>query len=293
MKAVLRVNDGSKHAPKLDIQQSWWAMIGLGNGEREWTIEEKFEKIAEAGFTGILGFLPPPHEEELWHRLLEQYQFSFGIHSFPAVRSDLTSILKAAKAFGVQYINSQVTHSFVTGEQAQVLLAELIEEAANEQIPYFIETHRGRITQDLIRTVEYVNALPNLRLTIDLSHYIVAGEMLSESEQAESCFAQLLMRTSSLHARVSNGEQIQVDIGNGQHSMLESYKRWWEQGIRCWLKEAQPGDVLPFVTELGPPPYSITTFKNERFVEISDRWEQALVLKQIIEEVWQKANLRS
>ncbi|WP_336786206.1 hypothetical protein [Paenibacillus sp. MMO-177] len=39
------------------------------------------------------------------------------------------------------------------------------------------QTHRGRITQDLIRTTGYIQAIPQFALTIDLSHYVLAGEL--------------------------------------------------------------------------------------------------------------------
>lgn len=290
---LYRINDGSAKPPRLDIQQSWWAMNGLGDGVREWSMEEKFEKIAEAGFTGILGSLPSPEQADRWQRLLERYRFSFGIHSFPASREDLSSLLKQAKPFGVQYVNSQVMDSFTIGNEAVTLLNDLVHEAALQRMPYFVETHRGRITQDLHRTVDYVSAIAGLRLTIDFSHYVVAGEMVNGSDQAEPFLDKLLERTSALHARISNGEQIQVDIGkDATHPMVHHFMRWWERGIRYWLQDAGAGDVLPFVSELGPPSYSITMDNYGQNVrEISNRWEQSLVLKELMEEAWRRALL--
>lgn len=295
-KATRFASDQSISPPRLDIQQSWWAMIGLGNGEREWTIEEKFEKIAEAGFTGIMGRLPEGPDADLWRRLLDDYRFSFGIHSFPGRPEDITQLLKAAKQFGVQYVNSQVMDSFVIGQPAIELLEGLVREGCSAHMPYFVETHRGRVTQDLHRTVEYVKAIPDLRLTIDLSHYIVAGEVTGNDEnvlnRVSELFESLLERTSSIHARVSNGEQVQVDIGpNGEHPMVRHYMDWWQRGIGYWLKDAQPGDLLPFVPELGPPDYAITnpTYASSGRTEISDRWEQALVLKRLGEQAWKLA----
>lgn len=55
---------GGDEKVKIDIKQSGWAMKGLGNENREWTMAETFEKIAEAGFTGIMGELPVVHEIE-------------------------------------------------------------------------------------------------------------------------------------------------------------------------------------------------------------------------------------
>ncbi|MDF2962888.1 MAG: Xylose isomerase domain protein barrel [Paenibacillus sp.] len=292
----LLIQDGGAKPPRMEIHQSWWAMIGVGSNGREWSLEEKFEKIAEAGFTGIMAHLPKGQDAEIWRRLLDEYGFSLGIHSFPRKPEDITELLQEAKQFGVLYVNSQVMDSFVIGQPAVDLLQGLVQEARSASVPYTVETHRGRVTQDLHRTVDYVKAIPDLRLTIDLSHYIVAGELgipdSREMELAEGLFDSLLQRTSSIHARVSNGEQVQVDIGpNAEHKMVEPFMRWWQQGMSYWLNEAKPGDVLPFVTELGPPDYAITerTYDTAGRVEISNRWEQALVLKRLGEEAWKRA----
>jgi sugar phosphate isomerase/epimerase len=283
------LNDGSNKPPRLAVHQSWWAMIDLGNGEREWTVEEKFEKIAAAGFTGILGGVPSdPQEAAKWRNLLDRYNFDFGITITPRSVEEGKAALENARNFGVNYVNAQVQDNFVIGQAAIDLLQGLVTAANEAEMPFFAETHRGRITQDLHRTVDYVQAVPGLRLTLDLSHYILAGEMGSPSEKGEALFNQLLPRTGSVHARVSNGEQIQVDIGpEGQHPMVAHFKRWWSTGMRYWAGQAGPGDVFPFISELGPAGYAITLPGTTQ--EISDRWEQALVFKRIAEECWEQA----
>lgn len=278
-------NDGSNHPPAMEIHQSLWGMIGLPYGGPEWSLEEQLAQIAEAGFTGVLGRLPEPHEEDRWHRLLDRYNLKLGIHSFPRQVSDLVPLAKRATEFGVLYINSQVQDSFVVDEAALDLLRGLYEVCADAGVPYFVETHRGRITQDLLRTVGYVKALPQMRLTIDLSHYIVAGEIGVPHEAVEQAFDILLDRTACIHARVSNGEQVQVDIGQGEQGPILHYLRWWEKGMREWRNRAAPGDILPFVVELGPPAYSIT-LPDGTGTEISDRWQQALVFKRLAAKLW-------
>lgn len=286
---IKNLNDGSAAPPRLAVHQSWWAMIALGNGEREWTVEEKFEKIAAAGFTGILGNIPEdPEKAAQWRNLLNQYNFNFGITIFPSTVEEGQARLAAAKAYGVDYVNAQVRNNFVIGQPAIDLLSGLVEAAQAVEMPFFVETHRGIITQDLHRTVDYVEAIPNLRLTLDLSHYVVAGEMGTYSEKGEELFNRLLPRTGSIHARVSNGEQIQVDIGpDASHPMVEHFKRWWSNGMRHWASQAQPGDIFPFISELGPAGYSITLPGTSQ--EISDRWQQALVFKRLAEECWETA----
>ncbi|MDB5054318.1 MAG: Xylose isomerase domain protein barrel [Bacilli bacterium] len=286
------LNDGTNNSPRLEIQQSWWGMIGIGEGGREWTMEEKFAKIAEAGFTGILGGLPEPEEAKLWRRLLDEYKFSFGISVFPSRREDLVPLLKQASDFGVNYVNSQIMDSFVIGDAAEALIRELVDAAAEQKIPYFVETHRGRVTQDLHRTVDYVAAIPDLRLTIDFSHYAVAGEMVNDFDQADALFDRLLRRTSSIHGRISNGEQVQVSIGpDAEHPIVKAYTKIWMKGMGYWLKQAGPGDILPVLPELGPPHYAITTDGYGKSLhEISDRWQQALLIKGLFEEAWKLAN---
>ncbi|MGG1663128.1 sugar phosphate isomerase/epimerase family protein [Brevibacillus sp. NRS-1366] len=288
-----KINEADLSAPCMEIHQSWWAMRGIGDERGEWSIEKKVEKIAEAGFRGIMGRLPALEEAELWRKLLDRYGLRFGIEAFPEDPEDFSEFLRQSKEFGVSYVNAQVKDAFVVGERAIDRLQGIITAGSKAALPVFVETHRGRITQDLLRTVEYVQALPDLRLTIDLSHYVLAGEMLHADERAEACFQLLLQRTSCIHGRISNGEQIQVDIGpNGEHPIAGRYLAWWKQGMMNWRSEARPGEILPFVCELGPIPYAIAQegYSEAKQQEISNRWEQSLLLKRLAEEVWESVD---
>ncbi|MCD7034617.1 sugar phosphate isomerase/epimerase [Metabacillus sp. GX 13764] len=286
--SVLSANDKSKDQPKLVIQQSMWAMKLYGDYDQEWSLEKKFEQMAHAGFEGVFAGLPAKNEEKLWRRLMEEYSFHFGLESFPETAEDLRELLKKAADHDVLYVNAQVPDGFTIGEPAISRLQELMAEADSFGIPLFIETHRGRITQDLIRTAGYVSALPDLRLTIDLSHYVLAGEM-TDFTIADPYFDQLLKRTSCLHGRITNGQQVQIDVGNGDHPMVEPFQQYWQRGMQYWRNQAGSGDVLPFVCEIGHH-YAVTpNFQPScSWNEISDRWKQSLVMKKIAEQAWDK-----
>ena len=54
-------------------------------------------------------------------------------------------------------------------------------------------------------------------------------------------------------------------------------------GMKMW-RERNAGDAsLIFLCELGPPPYAITDANGE---ELSDRWQEALLIRRWVEEIW-------
>ncbi|MBD3922340.1 sugar phosphate isomerase/epimerase [Paenibacillus sp. PR3] len=269
---------------------SWWGMSNLLFDGRELNMEEKFQLIAESGFQGIDAFTPEPGEAaEQWRSLSEQYGLALSVNVYPKSIEEMKSALERAAAYGgIRAVNVQVMTPFLTGERAIELLSGIAGLADEYRLPVNVETHRGTITQDLIRTAEYVERIPNLRLTADLSHYVLAGEMLNVPEQAETHFRLLLSRADCIHARLSNGEQIQVDIGtDGTHPMLVRYGQWWQEGMWNWQQSHPEGGSLLFIPELGPPPYAITFDEaTNRKREFSDRWEQSLTLMHYARSLW-------
>jgi hypothetical protein len=76
---------------------------------------------------------------------------------------------------------------------------------------------------------------------------------------------------------------VQVPIAFPQHlAWLETFLRWWKEGFALWRGRPQDGDLV-FLCELGPPNYAITDASGN---ELSDRWEEALVLKRLARELW-------
>jgi hypothetical protein len=151
-----------------------------------------------------------------------------------------------------------------------------------------VQTHRGRVTQDLFRTVAYTRAIADLRFCLDLSHYFVAGEIGGRlSAEADELFDALLRRAPMLDGRVSNGEQVQVDMGPSAGNAQATYfAALWKRAMTHWLKQARPGDMFVFRVELGPPSYSILDLSGK---EISDRWEQAKLMRAVAERIWNEA----
>ncbi len=60
---------------------------------------------------------------------------------------------------------------------------------------------------------------------------------------------------------------------------------WWEYGIRSWRRRAPKDATLTFLCELGPKEYAITGADG---YELSDRWQEALMLKSMIRDLWSR-----
>ncbi|WP_237163529.1 sugar phosphate isomerase/epimerase [Paenibacillus sp. BIHB 4019] len=286
MKPITRIDR------KLSVQMSWWGMEQVPDFAAD-TTAEKIRRIAGAGFDGINGFIPEPEHVAEWKELLPQHQLELSVNAYPASAAEMESFLEKAVRFGgISFINAQVMTPFVTGTEAESLLGAIKKLSRQAGIPVYVETHRGTITQDLIRTARYVRNLGQLDLTIDFSHYVLAGEMRSVRPEAEELLQELLVHTSSIHARVSNGEQIQIGMEHEEaKAMLPLFERWWRKGMEQWLLRSQTGDSFPFVCELGPPPYAMTCHTGEdrgegTTVELSDRWRESLLYAERARRLW-------
>jgi hypothetical protein len=155
-------------------------------------------------------------------------------------------------------------------------------------MPLVVQTHRGRVTQDLLRTVGYAQRIPDIRFDLDFSHYIVAGELGGEfSREAAAALFVLADRAIMLDGRVSNGEQVQVDADNPAYRRhTDRTATMWKHVMLRWLRYAERGDVFPFRIELGPPDYAILGPDGR---EISDRWEKQKSMKALVERLWNEA----
>ena len=136
--------------------------------------------------------------------------------------------------------------------------------------------------------LDLIEAVPDMVLCGDLSHFLVGREFtgppLSEANQAY--MEQILERCGAFHGRVASREQVQVPFLFEHNKVwLDLYAGWWEYGFKKFKARAGEDDVLTFVVELGPPTYAIQGADGQ---ELSDRWEEAIYLKDLVREIWDR-----
>jgi sugar phosphate isomerase/epimerase len=267
------------------IYQSIWAMENLPWREpRKWSVEEQIERIAAAGFEGIA--LDDDHPQ-LAHavRLARELGLGWCASVFPGTADELARSLDTVLPLAPAYVNLQPDFRPATVAQAIPTFLEWQRLAAGCGCPVRVETHRDRATTDLMFTLELLDALPQMELTADLSHFLVGREFpWPVRDEDHRLIKRILDHSSAFHGRVASREQVQISIAFPQNvQWVELFLGWWDEGFRRWRRRAQPSETLIFTVELGPPWYAITGADGE---ELCDRWEEAVALKDIVSERW-------
>jgi len=279
---------------KLEVYQSLWAMeLRRPDGE-ERPLEESFEMVAAAGFDGMaidLGAADLPIVQKA-RPLLERYGLGCILIAFPKTIAALRPVLLTAKEIGAPFVNviGQVMPISVDG--AIPVIRQFIEIAEEIGVPIQFETHRNCITNDLLSTLQLLDAIPEMVVAADLSHYVVGRELAWPiSAESEEWIRRILHRAGSFQGRVASRQQIQLPLGFPQHQKwLGLFLRWWEAGFREWRKRSGADATLNFLCELGPPEYAMTGADG---YELSDRWQEAMALREHAQVIWAKLESES
>lgn len=205
------------------------------------------------------------------------------IQAYPLKAEDLDAALALAKQTRARAINLHVRLPHIDHHSATQLAQELITRASDAGVLLLFETHRGCITQDLYRTARLVEAVPDMRLTLDVSHYVLAGEQPALTPQLRELLDPMLDRVEMIHGRISNGQQIQIPTIDPESELAGSYREVWTEAMRRWRRRKPAGSTLIFTPELGPPPYAITAPDG---AELSNRLDESEVIWRIAQEAW-------
>jgi sugar phosphate isomerase/epimerase len=286
--SAVRLNDGSDAAPRLRVQHSLWSLGKLPmNAETEWTLDEKFSRVKAAGFEAVECFLRTEDQEGPVVEALRRHDLRLVLGHRPFTIDDVKRTADQAARLGADFFFAQPADAFTPLEEVAAIVEAGMENAAAVGIPFFVETHRNNYTENLPQTIALIERVPTVRFTGDLSHFVVVGEFYGwKEERAVDRMMPVLERISHLHGRIGNGEQVQVDVGDGSGPTPQFFVSLWETAMGHWLNGAGPGDIFPFASELGPPRYAITLPDGTEF---SDRWEQSLVMKRLAEQAWSQA----
>ena len=272
-------------AQRLLVYQSLWAMERRRPDGLEWTLDEKLEMVRAAGFDGAgVRFLDYRYAKTVTSFLREQ-GMSWQAQCYPKTVDDLKPIIEHVQELGADHINLQPDVKPYRLEECIPYIEGWRRLAADAGIALQIETHRDRMTTDLFFTLHLLDCFPDLRLTGDLSHYVVGREFAWPiSEENHALMRRIIDNCWGFHGRVASREQVQLQISFAHHKeWVDLFMDWWEYGFIGWKTRAAADATLTFLCELGPREYAMT---GPDGYELSDRFAEACTLKEMVREKW-------
>lgn len=277
---------------KLKVYQSLWGMELRSPHTPERGHAECFRMAAEAGFDGIC--IDPSAAEIPDFRPLRSLYRDYGlgcmVNAFPASEDDMLPLLDFAQEMNACLVNVISGVMPMLPEQSVPVVQRWMGEAAARGMPLLFETHRDSLLNDLYYTLQLMQLVPEMRLCADLSHVVVDREMRHPlATRDQQYISSILQRSDCFQGRVASREQVQIQIDFPQHQQwVDIFKGWWQEGMQAWRQRNADDAELVFLCELGPPPYAITDGEQR---ELSDRWQEALQIRQWVLDIWHELEL--
>ncbi len=264
---------------KLNFHKSLWEVQCTNASE----LNDHLAAIQHEGYQGTELFLPF-YDIDLDATLKAHAQRRLDIITGIAtdgknVQEHLASLIKQvdrALLFSPKLINCHTGRDIFSLEDNLILFNEALELEQKHGITITHETHRFRPTFSTFGTEQIIDVLPELKLNLDISHWMVVHEsnLTDQQERLDKLFKSV----HHIHGRVGFEEGPQVT--NPQDP------RWQEHLInhtQCWQKVinnafTREENTFTITPEFGPFPYAHvhpTTGAN-----LADIWNANRFMKQ-------------
>lgn len=245
------------------------------------------EKAKAAGYDGIETWFPSEGKSQSELKAaLKKYDLKVGFlngtnKTLPFTESleAYTEHFKTLIAWKPAYINCHTGNDFYTFEQNKAFIDAANKMAKEHDTPIYHETHRGRFSYNLPDTKNYIQAIPELKMTLDISHWMVVHESLLNGQNKE--LAEVLERSYHIHARVGHAEGPQVNDPEAPEwkKAVDRHLDIWEKVIR---KKWETQDVYSITTEFGPADY-MPTLPYTRLT-VANQWKANVYMMKMLKE---------
>lgn len=180
-------------------------------------------------------------------------------------RASLERQVKLAVDCGAEMMNCHLGSDFFSREENIGLFARAGELSRETGVPVTQETHRGRALYNLPDILRYLEALPDLELTADISHLMCVHE--SDLSSRWELLEKMAPRCRHVHARVgfAEGPQVPHPMAPEWAGLCGIYLKFWKM-----IAKARGGN-LTVTPEAGPPPYMhVVPFTQ---APLADAWQ--------------------
>jgi sugar phosphate isomerase/epimerase len=219
-------------------------------------------KVKQEGYDGIEIWWPleKKAQDELF-ALLKKYQLDVGFlcggsdSNYQKHFDQFVKMIDGAAYQTIQrplYINCHSGRDYFNFDQNKTFIDHTLELTKKTGLIICHETHRSRILYAAPVARQYIEKIPDLRITLDISHWCNVHESLL-SDQGETIDL-TLSRVDHIHARIGHPEGPQVNDPRAPEwdDAVKSHLAWWDKVME---QKKKNGQVMTILTEFGPPNY--------------------------------------
>ncbi len=238
----------------LTILATNWGFVG--------NYDEFCAKAKASGYDGIEVWLPKEEEQQkALFKALEKHKLKFGLlaggnsSNFEEHFLQFKQALEAAVAVKPLFVNCHSGKDYFTFKQNKELIDLSLSLSEKSRVPISHETHRARILFAAHITRMFITEIPQMRLTLDISHWCnVHSSLLADQKESVDL---ALTRVDHIHSRVGheNAPQVSDPRAPEWQRAVEAHFEWWDKVVEYKVKANQP---LTMTTEFGPPSYMPT-----------------------------------
>lgn len=254
---------------QLKIMATDWGFPG--------TLDEYGARVRDAGYDGIeIWWSPEPERQKAIFDMLAKYKLEAGFlcagseSTFAEHFGHFKKMVEGAARNTRQrplYINCHSGRDFFSYDENKKFIDHTIALSRETGIKILHETHRSRMLFAAPVARHFIDTVPDLRLTFDVSHWCTVSETLL-SDQPETV-ALALERVDHIHARIGHPEGPQVNDPRAPEwkEAIEAHFSWWDTVLR---RKKERGEVMTILTEFGPPDYMPTLPYTRE--PLADQW---------------------
>jgi sugar phosphate isomerase/epimerase len=226
------------------------------------TMDEFLSKVKKDGYDGIeIWWQTEKNKQDELFAGLKKYQLEVGFlcagwqSNWQEHFELFKSMTTAAATNTIQkplYINCHSGRDHFSFDQNKAFIDHTIELSKKTGIIICHETHRSRILYAAPVAKQFMEKIPGLRMTFDVSHWCNVHESLLQDQQETVEMA--LERVDHIHARIGHPESPQVSDPRAPEweDAVKAHLNWWDKIVE---RKRKRNERITILTEFGPPDY--------------------------------------
>jgi sugar phosphate isomerase/epimerase len=251
------------------------------------TMDEYLSQVKKEGYDGIEIWWPMEKkaQDELFTGL-KKYQLEVGFlcgagqNKWQEHLDQFKKMIDEAAGNTFQkplYINCHSGRDYFSFDQNKAFIDHTLMLSKQSGIIICHETHRSRILYAAPVTRQFIEAIPGLRITFDVSHWCNVHESLLQDQQ--ETIEMTLSRVDHIHARIGHPEGPQVNDPRAPEwdNAVKAHFAWWDKVAE---RKKRNGERMTILTEFGPPDYMPSLPYTKQ--PLGDQWAINVYMMQLL-----------